>query len=145
MAKTPTEIRSKARSYTDKALKVLSEIMMDPSAPATVRAKAATEILNRGQGVLPEGHAKFVLDNREFYVYSIQSKAGELIYIGKGRGRRSIQSAMRLGGLPRIRATFSSEKQALLFEKRLIQRFKPINNFVYNRDEFVPFEQQLKQ
>jgi hypothetical protein len=62
-----------------------------------------------------------------------------------GCGRRSFQSAVRLKGKARIRAVFSSEKQALLFEKRLIEKFKPINNFVYNQDGFVPLGQQFKQ
>lgn len=145
MAKTPTDIRSKARSHADTAIRVLAEIMNDPSAPASVRAKAATEILNRGHGALTSGHARFVLDNREYYVYSIHDRSGTLIYIGKGCGRRSFQSAVRLKGKARIRAVFSSEKQALLFEKRLIEKFKPINNFVYNQDGFVPLGQQFKQ
>ena len=145
MAKTPTDIRSKARCHTDGALRVLAELMNDPSVSPSVRAKAATEILNRGYGTLVADHARFVLDQREYYVYAVYSAGGQLIYIGKGIGRRSFQSALRLRGRARIRAVFSSEKQALAFERRLIERFKPINNFVYNRDGFLPVGQQLKQ
>ncbi len=145
MAKATVEIRSKARSYTDSAIRVLAEIMNSPSAPPSVRAKAATELLNRGHGTLLADHAVFVLDNREFYVYSVHDKSGSLIYIGKGRGRRSFSSAARLNGKARIRAIFTSEKQALSFERRLIESFRPINNFVFNRDGFIPLDQQFKQ
>lgn len=64
---------------------------------------------------------------------------------GKGRGRRSFSSAARLNGKARIRAIFTSEKQALSFERRLIESFRPINNFVFNRDGFIPLDKQFKQ
>lgn len=132
MAKPNAKLRSKARVYTDRALKVLAEVAEKADAPESVRAFAATTLINYGFGFLIE-ERKFILDNREFYVYSIHSKDGDLIYIGKGRGRRSIQSAKRLSGKPRIRAVFASEKQALGFERRLIERFKPTHNIIYNQ------------
>jgi hypothetical protein len=102
--------------------------MADPSAPVGVRAAAATQILNRGFGTLAPDHVKFVPDRREHYVYSIHNSRGRLVYVGKGMGRRSFNSARRLGGTPRIRAVFATPKQALAFEARLIRRFKPEHN-----------------
>lgn len=131
MAKTPANLRSLARSYTEKAVSVLVEVMGDPSAPPGARVLAATQILNRGLGALAPDAVKFVPDNRDYYVYSVHSASGELLYIGKGCGRRSINSARRQSGRPRIRAVFSSEKQALSFERRLIEKFNPPNNIVY--------------
>lgn len=131
MAKAPADIRSLARSHTETAIKVLVSIMNCPAAPESARALAATEILNRGHGALVDPQ-RFTPDRREFYVYSIHSPKDGLLYIGKGVGRRSYQSAKRLNGKYRIRAMFSSEKQALEFEKRLIKKFKPVENFVHN-------------
>jgi hypothetical protein len=131
MAKANPKLRSKARAYTDTALRVLAEIAEKADAPESVRAQAATTLINYGFGFLVD-EQKFILDNREFYVYSIHSKDGELLYVGKGRGRRSVKSAQRLSGKPRIRAVFRSEKQALSFERRLIEKFRPPHNIVYN-------------
>jgi len=50
MAKAPTDIRSLARSYTDKAIKVLAGVMMQEEAPAAARVSAATALLDRGWG-----------------------------------------------------------------------------------------------
>jgi len=50
--------------------------MNDPSVSPSVRAKAATEILNRGYGTLVADHARFVLDQREYYVYAVYSAGG---------------------------------------------------------------------
>ena len=50
MAKAPTDIRSLARSYTEKALKVLAGVMMQDEAPAAARVSAATALLDRGWG-----------------------------------------------------------------------------------------------
>jgi hypothetical protein len=126
--KTPTQIRAKARAHAETALKILAEIMADPSAPQGVRVAAASQILNRGFCALAPDHIKFVPDRREHYVYSIHNQRGRLVYIGKGVGRRSFNSARRLGGNPRIRAVFATPKQALAFEARLIRRFKPEHN-----------------
>jgi hypothetical protein len=134
MAKAKADIRSIARSHAATAMKVLVEIMSDPSAPFSARVDAATQVLNRGCGALVPDHVRFIPDNREFYVYSIQ-KDGELIYIGKGIGRRSFNSAKRFAGRPRIRAVFNSEKQALAFESRLIKRFQPRENVMLKGPE----------
>lgn len=50
MAKAPTEIRSLARSYTEKALKVLAGIMQQEEAPPAARVSAAVALLDRGWG-----------------------------------------------------------------------------------------------
>lgn len=50
MAKAPIEIRSLARSHTDKALKVLKEIMEDATIQAGARVSAAVALLDRGWG-----------------------------------------------------------------------------------------------
>lgn len=131
MAKAPANLRSLARSHTEAAVKVLVSVMNDPSAPQSARALAATEILNRGYGALIDPQ-RFVPDRREYYVYSIHADQGDLLYIGKGVGRRSLKSAQRLKGKSRIRAMFTSEKQALAFEKRLILKFRPPANMVHN-------------
>lgn len=54
MAKTPTDIRSLARSHTDKALNVLAGIMQQEDAPAAARVSAATALLDRGWGKAPQ-------------------------------------------------------------------------------------------
>jgi hypothetical protein len=50
MPKTPTDVRSLARSYTDKALKVLAGITMQEDAPPAARVAAANSLLDRGWG-----------------------------------------------------------------------------------------------
>lgn len=50
MAKTPTDIRSLARSHTDSAIKVLSGIMQQKDAPPAARVSAAQALLDRGWG-----------------------------------------------------------------------------------------------
>lgn len=132
MAKAPTDIRSKARAHTDSAIRVLVEIMEDRSAPYQARVAAATEILNRGLGKLVEPQ-KYEPVQHRFYVYSVHDRAGRLVYIGKGTDRRHLQSAQRLNGRSRVRAEFSNEKAALQFERRLIERFRPRFNTVFNR------------
>jgi hypothetical protein len=135
VAKAPSLIRSKARAHTDAAIRVLVEIMSNRSAPHQARVAAATEVLNRGLGKLVDPQ-KFEPVRQEFYVYSIHDKAGRLVYIGKGADRRHLQSAQRLSGRSRVRAEFSNEKDALRFERRLIRRFRPRFNAVYNRPYF---------
>ncbi len=129
MAKAPVNLRSLARSHTETAIRVLVEIMGDPSAPQSARVDAATQILNRGLGTLVDP-TRYAPVNREYYVYSIH-RDGRLLYVGKGCGRRGLQSAQRLSGRARVRASFTSEKQALSFERRLIERFNPPENVVY--------------
>lgn len=50
MAKTPTDIRSLARSHTETALKTLAGIMEQPDAPSAARVAAANSLLDRGWG-----------------------------------------------------------------------------------------------
>lgn len=50
MAKTPTDIRSLARSHTQTALNVLAGIMSEPDAPHAARVAAANALLDRGYG-----------------------------------------------------------------------------------------------
>jgi hypothetical protein len=50
MAKTPTEIRSLARSHTETAINVLVGIMNKSDAPEASRVAAANSILDRGWG-----------------------------------------------------------------------------------------------
>jgi hypothetical protein len=50
MAKTPTDIRSLARSHTETAVRTLAGIMNEPGAPASARVSAAIALLDRGWG-----------------------------------------------------------------------------------------------
>ncbi len=50
MAKAPTQIRSLARSHTERAIQVLQGIMDQPDAPHAARVAAANSILDRGWG-----------------------------------------------------------------------------------------------
>lgn len=50
MAKAPIEIRSLARSHTEKALKVLKEIMEGAEINPSARVSAAVALLDRGWG-----------------------------------------------------------------------------------------------
>jgi formate dehydrogenase maturation protein FdhE len=50
VAKAPIEIRSLARSHTDKALKTLKDIMEDVQVQASARVAAAVALLDRGWG-----------------------------------------------------------------------------------------------
>ena len=50
MAKTPTEIRSLARSHTETAINCLVGIMNKYSAPEASRVAAANSLLDRGWG-----------------------------------------------------------------------------------------------
>lgn len=50
MAKTPSDIRSLARSHTDSAINVLKSIMLQPKAPEAARVAAANSLLDRGWG-----------------------------------------------------------------------------------------------
>ena len=59
MAKTVTEIRSLARSYTRTALRVLVGVMRSKDATAAAKVSAANAILDRGWGkvVQPVGNS----------------------------------------------------------------------------------------
>jgi hypothetical protein len=50
MAKTPTQIRSLARSHTETAINVLAGIMQQKDAPPSARVAAANALLDRGWG-----------------------------------------------------------------------------------------------
>jgi hypothetical protein len=50
MTKTPTEIRSLARSHTRTAINVLVGIMRNKNATAAARVSAANTVLDRGWG-----------------------------------------------------------------------------------------------
>ncbi len=50
MAKTPTDIRSLARSHTKNALNVLESIMNQTQAQPAARVAAANSLLDRGWG-----------------------------------------------------------------------------------------------
>jgi hypothetical protein len=50
MAKAVAEIRSLARTHTEKAINVLSGIMNEKKAPAAARVSAAQALLDRGWG-----------------------------------------------------------------------------------------------
>lgn len=143
MAKAAADIRSKARSHTDAAIAVLVEIMEDRSAPFSVRVDAATQILSRGLGKLTDPQ-KFAPLVRQFYVYSVHVD-GSLVYIGKGSDRRHLQSAARLSGKSRVRAEFASERDALAFERRLIERFKPRFNVVFNVEKHSSFQDEPRR
>lgn len=55
MAKTPTEIRSLARSHTDAAINALVGIVNQSEAPPAARVAAANAILDRGWGKPVQG------------------------------------------------------------------------------------------
>lgn len=50
MAKTPTDIRSLARSHTEAAINCLAGIMNKEGAPEAARVAAANSLLDRGWG-----------------------------------------------------------------------------------------------
>lgn len=50
MAKTPTDIRSLARSHTKLALDTLVGVASSPEAPHAAKVSAATALLDRGWG-----------------------------------------------------------------------------------------------
>ena len=50
MAKTPTNIKSLARSHTETAIKTLAGIANQKDAPAAARVAAVKELLDRGWG-----------------------------------------------------------------------------------------------
>lgn len=50
MAKSPTLIKSLARAHTESAIKVLSGIMNETTAPHAARVSAASALMDRGWG-----------------------------------------------------------------------------------------------
>jgi hypothetical protein len=72
MAKTPTEIKSLARSHTETAVKTLASIMNNKDENASARVVAANSLLDRGWGKA-EQHTTSETTVR--YVARIPSKA----------------------------------------------------------------------
>lgn len=56
MAKAPTEIRSLARSHTERAIAVLAGIMDQPDCAPAARVAAAQALLDRGWGKPAQAH-----------------------------------------------------------------------------------------
>ncbi len=56
MAKAKADIRSLARSQTEKAVKVLVGIMSQSKAPPAARVSAANALLDRGWGKAAQSH-----------------------------------------------------------------------------------------
>jgi hypothetical protein len=54
--RTPADLRSLARSYTRKSVKVLAGIMMQEKAPEAARVAASKELLDRGWGKPAQSH-----------------------------------------------------------------------------------------
>lgn len=75
MAKTPLEIRSLARKHTEKAMKTLAAIMVEPSAPHAARVAAANAILDRGWGK-PE--MKLEADHTHNYVARMPARIADI-------------------------------------------------------------------
>ena len=62
MAKTPTDIRSLARSHTRLAIGTLVGVMVNPKAMSSAKVAASREMLNRGWGQAQPD--EFAGDNR---------------------------------------------------------------------------------
>lgn len=54
MAKTPTDIRSLARTHTKLSISTLVGVMVSPRAMSSAKVAAAREMLNRGWGASKE-------------------------------------------------------------------------------------------
>lgn len=65
MAKTPTEIKSLARTHTNAALKTLAGIMNKNDAPESARVAAAKELLDRGWGKATQTIEATIDDKRD--------------------------------------------------------------------------------
>ena len=68
MAKTPTDIRSLARSHTATAVRTLVGIMKERRSPAAARVSAAIALLDRGWGK-PEQYVD-ITHKRSIHEYS---------------------------------------------------------------------------
>lgn len=66
---------------------------------------------------------------KRFYVYTFSDK-GEVIYVGKGTGRRFKLQSVRFGCDGQILRHFESEAAAYKFEATLIAKLKPSMNKV---------------
>ena len=56
MAKTPADLRSLARSYTEMGVRVLAGIANAEEQPASARVAAVTALFDRGWGKAPQPH-----------------------------------------------------------------------------------------
>jgi hypothetical protein len=72
MAKTPTDIKSLARSHTEGAIKTLAGIMNKTDAPEAARVSAAQALLDRGWGKAVQ-HTEVEVTRR--YVARLPEKA----------------------------------------------------------------------
>lgn len=63
-----------------------------------------------------------------FYVYEVHGPSGELLYVGKGSGRRMFVSAKKHGGSACDVAWFNAEKDAYAYEVLRIAQCCPLNN-----------------
>jgi len=50
MTKTPANLRSLARAYTDEGIRTIAAIMRDPNQPGSTRLMACEMLFNRGWG-----------------------------------------------------------------------------------------------
>lgn len=55
MAGTPTDLKSKARGFTDVCLKTLAGVVKSPKCPPSARVTAALGLLDRGWGKPDQG------------------------------------------------------------------------------------------
>ena len=93
----PAEVESLARSYTEKAIKVLAGIMMEETAPHRARVAAAIAILDRGWGKpkeiheAPDGRRLEKIVHEIVYMPPIDTagdaRPPELTWNGNGNGR----------------------------------------------------------
>ena len=63
-----------------------------------------------------------------FYVYDVLSADGQLLYVGKGSGRRNLVSGAQRGGIGMIVAMFKKESDAYKFERDRIAELAPTLN-----------------
>jgi len=77
MAKTPTDIRSLARSHTERAIRVLARIMESPKAPASARVAASVALLDRGWGKPEQAMSLDVSGDATRYTISTEPPTAE--------------------------------------------------------------------
>ena len=77
MAKTPTEIRSLARSHTEAAINVLAGIMNKTDAPESARVAAAEKLLDRGWGKAVQPMAVTVEDPWQTMLAGVVAEVSE--------------------------------------------------------------------
>ena len=73
-------------------------------------------------------HQDDVRAKYRFYVYEIRDQSGNVLYVGKGSGRRMFVSAKTHGGVAIDVAWFASEKDAYRYEVIRIKDSNPSNN-----------------